>query len=271
MALTRYENTFCPISENILAADKYTFSVLSRILENPCRLTLTDHNRLIICHSANPYPVWVWTPDNASEEELSFAWQTIKEELPFQEGYSYNVKYSFAEYALKRGQEEHLHLEISMGLFAYCCPKLSEPEKTADGCFSIASEADLENIVICMEEFHNEIGIDKQSNDEYRKNAKSKIENGQLYLWKNAAGDITAMCAYRISGDVGTVNMVYTKKSDRRKGYASNLVYQATKHIIEQGNMPSLYTNADYAASNQCYQKLGYQLKGKLCTIHALP
>jgi predicted GNAT family acetyltransferase len=28
-----------------------------------------------------------------------------------------------------------------------------------------------------------------------------------------------------------------------------------------------LYTDADYKASNACYEKIGYELKGKLCTI----
>ena len=30
-----------------------------------------------------------------------------------------------------------------------------------------------------------------------------------------------------------------------------------------------LYTDADYAASNACYEKIGYVLRGKLCTIAA--
>ena len=28
-----------------------------------------------------------------------------------------------------------------------------------------------------------------------------------------------------------------------------------------------LYTDADYAASNACYEKIGYILRGKLCTV----
>ena len=31
-----------------------------------------------------------------------------------------------------------------------------------------------------------------------------------------------------------------------------------------------LYTNADYAASNACYRKLGYVLRGKLCSVAVL-
>ncbi len=34
-----------------------------------------------------------------------------------------------------------------------------------------------------------------------------------------------------------------------------------------EGYLPMLYTDADYVASNACYVKLGYILRGKLCTI----
>ena len=53
----------------------------------------------------------------------------------------------------------------------------------------------------------------------------------------------------------------------RRKHYAENLVYQVTKHVRDAGYIPMLYTDADYTASNSCYEKIGYVLRGKLCTI----
>ena len=45
------------------------------------------------------------------------------------------------------------------------------------------------------------------------------------------------------------------------------LVYQVTKVAQDAGYTPMLYTNADYVASNACYEKIGYVLRGKLCTI----
>ena len=53
----------------LLENDKYTFFVLGRIMGGECNLLLTDHEKLIICFSGNPYPVWIWTPDGAPEEE----------------------------------------------------------------------------------------------------------------------------------------------------------------------------------------------------------
>ena len=56
----------------LLAQDKYTFSVLSRIIRGECEIRLTDHERMIICFTGQPYPVWIWTPDDASEDEYAF-------------------------------------------------------------------------------------------------------------------------------------------------------------------------------------------------------
>jgi predicted GNAT family acetyltransferase len=33
------------------------------------------------------------------------------------------------------------------------------------------------------------------------------------------------------------------------------------------GYIPMLYTDADYKASNNCYENIGYILRGKICTI----
>ena len=60
---------------------------------------------------------------------------------------------------------------------------------------------------------------------------------------------------------------MYTRGEYRRRHYAENLVYQVSKMAKDAGYMPMLYTDADYAASNACYEKIGYVLRGKLCTI----
>ena len=45
----------------LLEGDKYTFFVLRRIIDGPCKLLLSDHERLIICFSTEPFPAWIWT------------------------------------------------------------------------------------------------------------------------------------------------------------------------------------------------------------------
>lgn len=45
------------------------------------------------------------------------------------------------------------------------------------------------------------------------------------------------------------------------------LFYSASKEAFDQGYIPTLYTDADYEASNQSYQKIGFEVRGNLCMV----
>jgi predicted GNAT family acetyltransferase len=66
---------------------------------------------------------------------------------------------------------------------------------------------------------------------------------------------------------MASIGLVYTRDEYRRKHYAEHLVYQVSEIVSDLGYLPMLYTDADYVASNACYEKIGYILRGKLCTI----
>ena len=42
-----------------LDGDRCLFFVLRRVIGGQCRLLLTDHERLIICLTDEPFPVWI--------------------------------------------------------------------------------------------------------------------------------------------------------------------------------------------------------------------
>ena len=257
----------------LLGNDKYTFFVLKRLLGIDCRVLLTDHERLIICHSANPFPVWVWTPDDASEEELEKAYDLINEVLPIDEGYTYNLKYDLAEYFIKKAGEAGNKMSIMTNMFAYDCPEPIEPHKNAGGELHKCTEQDIDELVEFMDMFHNELDIDKESLEVYRAKAEEGVKYGNLYFWKNEEGRSVASCHWRPEGvpnaedSMACIGLVYTREEARRKHYAENLVYRVTRITKEAGYLPMLYTDADYTASNACYEKIGYILRGKLCTV----
>ena len=115
--------------------------------------------------------------------------------------------------------------------------------------------------------FHEELVIDQQSREEYREGAKGVLQNENMFFWKDTEGRTVACCKSAPSGELASVNLVYTHPEHRRKHYAENLVYAVTKMAREDGYLPMLYTDADYVASNSCYEKIGYILRGKLCSI----
>ncbi len=194
-----------------LENDKYTFFVLRRIIGGECELLLTDHERLIICLSCHPFPVWIWTPDNASEAEMERAYRIALEHDLLNGKHRINMKYELADYFMKRTRIE--------------------------------------------------------GREGYRRDAELYINSGKMFFWKNTHGQNVACCKYGPNDSLASINLVFTRPEFRRMHYAENLVYEVTQLAKMDGYVPMLYTDADYIASNACYEKIGYVLRGKLCTI----
>lgn len=252
---------------SLLAQDKYTFSVLSRIIDTECRIRLTDHEKLIICFTGQPFPIWIWTPNDSSGEDFERAYQIAKENSLIDGEHHINLKYELAEYFIKRAVEDAVNLSITTNLFAYDCPSSIAPASVVDGELHKCTEDDIDVLVDFFEMFHDAVEIDKQSREEYRKSAEICVNAGMIYLWKNAEGEFVASCNWHPAHDMASIGMVYTREEYRRKHYAEHLVYEVTEIARKAGYLPMLYTDADYAASNACYEKIGYVLRGKLCTI----
>ena len=253
----------------LLGRDKYTFAVMDRILRSECELVLTDHEKLILCHSARMYPVWVWTPDGADEALKEAAWRLIAGYRPPREGFRYNVKYELAAYLIARACAEGLEMDYATRLCAYDCPRPVSPEAQADGRPHLCTEEDEAEAAALVPGFYSEIGEEVPSYESCLEKVREYIRNKAFFFWKNAEGQTVACCSYRANGDLASLGSVYTLPGYRRRRYAINLVYHVTRTVKEQGFTPMLYTDADYPASNACYKKIGYRSRGELCTVAA--
>lgn len=96
---------------------------------------MTDHERLIICLTDYPYPIWIWTPDDASEEEMEKAYRIVSEHSLLDGEHRFNLKYDLADFFIKRAAENGKKLSVSLNMLAYDCQNLLKPAKTADGTF----------------------------------------------------------------------------------------------------------------------------------------
>lgn len=251
----------------LLSNDKYTFSVLSRIISGENKLLLSDHEKIIVCFTNQPFPVWIWTLDDASKDEMARAYSLAKENGFLDGNHRFNMKYDLAEYFINKAKDDGLSLSITTNLYAYDCLHPVEPTLKTDGVLHQCMKDDLDELVDFYDMFRNAVGIDKESREQYRIQAEEAIRSGNLYLWKNASGKSVASCNWHPVNDMASIGLVYTREEERRKHYAENLVYQVTMIVKKQGYIPMLYTDADYVASNACYEKIGYVLRGKLCTI----
>ena len=251
----------------LLNKDRHTFSVMIRIIGLDCKIRLTDHKDIILCYSGEPFPIWIWTEDDASEEVMERAYQTVKDCSLLDGEHNFNLKYSLADYFIKRAEKDGLSLSIKTNMFAYECPVSIPPKTETDGKIHKCTMEDLDVLTDFYEMMHDAIGIDKESREQYRINAEEAIKNGTVYLWENSAGEFVSSCKWMPVQNMASINLVYTREEHRRHHYAEHLVYQVTEIARSAGYMPKLYTDADYTASNACYEKIGYVLRGKLCLI----
>lgn len=264
MELKRYENAAGVVDTSMLEGDRLTFSLVLQVLGGNCRKILTDHKRALLCYTAPPYPVWVWMPDDAGEAEMEQVRQCIRKEFPPEEGFRFNTKYALAEYLIRRGAEEGEDWAIHTNMLAYDCPRLVEPDRKVDGELVLPKAEDEEILAALLKGVFWDIERFVLTEEELRERARQKIAEGSLYLWNNGEGKPVALCGWKESGRVGPV---YTLSEFRRRGYAARVVYEVTKKLMEMGLTPHLYTDGDYAASNRCYQMLGYVQRGRLCNV----
>jgi len=250
----------------LLENDRYTFFVLSRIMGGESQLLLTDHTRLIICFSCDPFPVWIWTADDANDDEKMKAYTLIKEHGLLDGKHQFNIKYDLAQFFMEQAKKEGREAKVITNLFAYDCPELIAPD-AADGELYLCKTADTEELADFQKMFHDELQMDQQDREAYLRKATDLINGESVFFWKDANGSNVASCHYGENGDMASIGLVYTRPECRRKHYAENLVYQVAKLVREKGFMPMLYTDADYVASNACYEKIGFILRGKLCTL----
>lgn len=258
------------INENdyeLLKNDEYTFFVLSKIMGEECEFMVSDHKKVIICRSCPPYPLWIWTADDITNDELENAYLIAKEKGFIGSNMSINMKYNAAEFFINRAAKDGISLSLKLNMFAYDCSEPIKPSEKADGCLYQCQNADTDELVHFLKMFHDTVGIDQKNCCEYITDAKELIKSEKMFFWKNAESKNVASCKYEPNGKLASINLVFTLPEYRRKHYAENLVYTVTKLTIENGYIPMLYTNADYIASNACYEKIGYVLRGKLCTI----
>ena len=85
------------------------------------------------------------------------------------------------------------------------------------------------------------------------------IRRERLYVWEN--GQPVSMAAWTGKTPSGVrINLVYTPRALRGRGYSTACVGALTKHQLEQGNTFCwLYTNLSGAATSNIFRRIGYR------------
>lgn len=252
----------------LLEKDKLSYAVLYNVLGGEVKKIITDHKRLIIAYTAKVFPTWIWAPDDVTETDLERIYQTVLAEFEPISEYRFNTKYEIADYLIKRFQEDNKgDWKITLNIAAYECHEPKAPNREVDGYLEQMDSSQLELACKMIEEASIAIGDAVLTREESEQAAKRQLERKVLYLWRNKEGKPVAFCDRNADDHYVKVSQCYTVEEERGKGYAAQMIYELCRDIVENGQIPMLYADADYVSSNRCYQKIGFELKGRIATI----
>lgn len=97
-----------------------------------------------------------------------------------------------------------------------------------------------------------------------------QLKESSLYLLVNNEGEIVSMAANTRGGlNSGTISLVYTPLSFRKKGYAGITVALLSEKILASGKTNvNLFTDLKNPTSNSVYQKIGFVKIGEQLHYH---
>lgn len=264
--LQHYQNQAYPEAAELMREEAITYSVLIRILQGECAHIFSDGENAVICHSASPWPVWVWCRDVFDVRAVEEIGQCLKEHFPVEQGYDIILSQELLT-SLRKREEYFRRVRDGMGLLSYRLDTIHDIGHICEGGMSLVREEEIPSLIGVRHDMVMEMEGRDLTAEHCEDTLRRQVDKKSLYAWRSGAGEILALTGRGDQPPYSKITSVYTLPLHRRKGYAINLVHGVTQTMLADGLIPILYTDAGYAASNACYQKIGYQQVGSLVSI----
>ena len=264
--LKQYRNEARPELSQLMEKEPVTYSVLINILKGACAETYTDGVDAVICHSAHPWPVWVWCRDVSDDSVVREIGDCLMKHFPVERGFDIIMCYALLE-KLRNLGGYFCHVREGMGLLSYRLDRIRSISYPCEGSMGCVRESEICGLIDIWQDMHMEMEGRTFTPEHCERSIRRMVGEKSLFAWRDRNGEIVALTGRGDQPPYSKITSVYTLPRYRRKGYAINLVHGVTKTILEDGLIPILYTDAGYEASNACYQKIGYELAGRLTSI----
>ncbi|MCY8372291.1 GNAT family N-acetyltransferase [Bacillus haynesii] len=136
-----------------------------------------------------------------------------------------------------------------------------DPVRKSSGRLRLANDAAMISNWICS--FSKEAILETMERSQAEQKALRGIESSSIYVWEDGGEPVYMAQKARPTKNGITVNLVFTPRHFRRKGYASSCVAvhsQAVLAVLDDGYaFCCLYTDLSNPASNRIYQAIGYR------------
>lgn len=243
--------------------DKYKFNLILRNLSSTELELYSDEENYIICRGSKKWPTWIWTKDNFDKEVISEIEELIKVYLTDSEKDKFTCKKELYDLLVER-KFENLNLDDYFEMGFLICHSTIKP-KECDGVLDYPSESDRSTLIKYWFDDSQEMnGIDHITIEQAKLDVEEFLSSGRFYVLRNSNQKIVCMASYNLTENQAKISHVYTPIKERKKGYASNLIYLMTNDILKKGYVPLLYTDYNYIPSNKAYTNVGYEDTGIL-------
>ena len=139
----------------------------------------------------------------------------------------------------------------------YYCSKVNEYSKKI-GLVRLANEGDIDHLIDWV--FNFMLDVDESTSiEEAKTHLDNQINNRTLYVLEINNQVVSMAGRTRSLNSTESVGLVYTPVKFRRNGYASIVVEEVTRKILNDGKMATLYTDLSNPTSNSIYMKIGYK------------
>ncbi len=241
--------------------EKGKFSLLSVIAEAPSPIFYSDLSSYIIGRSETSYPIWIWTKEGITPE------QVLELEKDLDAMLEENVNKITCKKGLYHILEKDYDTSSYFEMGYLSCKEPIHPLK-GKGVFVRPNYSDKLTLAAYWKATEKEMRQEEIQEVDALNQAQQWLEEKNFYVLKDATGKIVCMAGYRVMDDLAKITHVYTPVEERKKGYCKYLIYCLSKKLKEEGFQPILYTDYHYKASNKAYQDVGYQDEGILINFH---
>ena len=140
----------------------------------------------------------------------------------------------------------------------YTLPTLATlPKIIAEGKLQKAQSHHMETIEIWLKNFYKEALNEATMPKLKKSNKQNNKENVIMYIWEKEKTPI-AMGAVHINLNNARLNLIYTNKNFRAKGYGKAIVISICQIARDMGKVPVLYTTESNVNAIKLYEGIGF-------------
>lgn len=166
---------------------------------------------------------------------------------------------SAAAEALAAGTGRAAELVLSQGVFALTAVT---HVPRAPGRSRVAGRRDRDLLLAWMNAFAREALPDAEGHERAEQSLEARLasDDGGFWFWEDE-GEPVSVSSYGGRTPNGIrVGMVYTPPEHRRRGYATTLVAEQSRWLLDHGYRSCfLYTDLSNPTSNAIYERIGYR------------